>query len=361
MSPADPADRATAHLPGFDLTTPSSLAAKGKDVSHVLPHGLPLFAAAGNAADTRSAAPPKTSGRADAPGPAAGSRRTPPLLHPVPEPRGMAEHLPAADERNAAAADSSKDAGPVARLRHLVAGLEAGWPGTPPTCLSLGLPDIHRHFPGPGLPCGALHEVIAATHGDTPSAFGFAVALMACASHARAGPAWLVVSRRGADFGMPYGHGLHRLGLDAGRLFLVETRAGKDALWAMEEILRAQAGAAVVAAVVESDLDLTMSRRLNLAAAAAGTPLVLLRPPAAAGISAATTRWRIAAAPSGRDRFGAFAGGRWQAALERCRNGGAGHWTLEWDHAAHRFRLAEIVADPAPAARASPRGFRHAG
>ncbi len=256
---------------------------------------------------------------------------------------------------------SGKDVASIAGLRRMVARLETGWLGTPSTYLPLGLPDIHRHLSGPGLPCGALHEVIAAAHGDTPASFGFVLALMACASQARRGPALLVVSRQGADFGTPYGHGLRQLGLDVGRLILVETRSGKDALWAVEEILRSDTGAAVVAGVVESSLDLTMSRRLNLAASTAGAPLVLLRPPAATGTSAATTRWRVAAAPAGRDRFNAFASWRWQVALERCRNGRAGRWQLEWDHVAHRFRLAEIVADHAPAACASPQGIRRAG
>ena len=81
----------------------------------------------------------------------------------------------------------------------------------------------------------------------------------------------------------------------------------------------------MVAGAIAGSLDLTTSRRLNLAAAAHATPLVLLRAPAAAGTSAAATRWRIAAAPAARDRFGAFAGPRWRVALERCRNGRPGH------------------------------------
>ncbi|TWT05963.1 ImuA family protein [Reyranella sp. CPCC 100927] len=231
-----------------------------------------------------------------------------------------------------------------------MARLETSWHGAPPSYLPLGLPEIHRHLSGPGLPCGALHEVLAAAHGDTPASFGFILALMAGAVQARRGPAVLVVSRQAADFGLPYGHGLQAFGLDVGRLLLVRTRAGKDALWAVEEILRSDAGAAVVAGAVESNLDLTMSRRLNLAAATAGTPLLLQRPPSATATSAATTRWRIAAAPASRDRFDAFAHWRWQASLERCRNGRPGHWTLEWDHVAHRLRLAEVVADRTPAA-----------
>jgi protein ImuA len=248
----------------------------------------------------------------------------------------------------------------IAALRQTVARLENAWLGAPPAYLSLGLPDLHHHLPGPGLPCGALHEVIAAAHGDTPAATGFVFAVMACALQARRGPALLVVSRQAADFGRPYGHGLRTFGLDVGRLLLVEARAGKEALWVLEEILRSDAGPAVVAGAVETDLDLTMSRRLNLAAAAAGTPLLLLRPPAAAGTSAATTRWRIAAAPASRDRFGAFGNWRWQVMLERCRNGRAGRWELEWDHVAHRFGVAEVVVDRAPAAGPGDQDVRHA-
>jgi protein ImuA len=173
-----------------------------------------------------------------------------------------------------------------------------------------------------------------------------------------------------ADFGQVYGHGLHQLGIDVGRLMLVETKTDKDALWAMEETLRSQARPALVAGALAGELDLTMSRRLNLAAAAHGSPLALLRAPAATGASAAATRWRIGTAPAGKDRFGAFQHWRWRVALERCRNGRPGQWLIEWDHVAHRFRMVEGVADRAPAAGAGrspgfgPRlseGLRRAG
>jgi protein ImuA len=243
-----------------------------------------------------------------------------------------------------------------------VADLEcATLPDTARAGLSLGLPVIDRHFPGAGLACGALHEVVAATHGDRPAAFGFVVALMARALAARPGPVILIAPRRCfADFGKPYGHGLRQLGLDVGRLVLIETRGDKDALWAMGEALRSKATAAVAGAL-ERDLDLTMSRRLSLAATASGTPLLLLEPSPAAGASAAATRWRVAAAPAARDRYGAFARCRWSVGLERCRNGRTGQWLFEWDHVAHRFRLAEVLADRAPVEGAGPKGFRLAG
>jgi protein ImuA len=250
----------------------------------------------------------------------------------------------------------------IPALRQIVAKLGSGFPDAAPVQLPFGLPEIDRHFPGSGLTGGALHEVIAASHGDRPAAFGFAIALTIQALTARRGPAVLIATRRCfADFGQPYGHGLRRLGLDVGRLVLVETRLDKDALWAMEEALQPEVAAAAVAGAVEGDLDLTMSRRLNLAAAGSGAPLILLRPPITAGTSAAATRWRIAAAPAGRDRFGTFAFCRWSVALERCRNGRPGHWLLEWNHVAHRFGLAEILVDRAPAAGAGQDSRRLAG
>jgi protein ImuA len=230
------------------------------------------------------------------------------------------------------------------------------------------------------LPCGVLNEVVAA-HADHPAAFGFLIALTTLGQttlglttlglRARPEPAVLpavlVATRRAlSDFGDPYGHGLAQLGLDVGRLILVETRTDKDALWAIEETLRSEARPAMVAGALAGGLDLTSSRRLNLAAAPRRTPLVLLSGANATGTSAAAARWRISAAPAARDRFGAFAAPRWHVALERCRLGNhrgrlmnrPGTWLIEWNHVAHRFRVVAGLADRPPAAGA---GLRHVG
>jgi hypothetical protein len=177
-----------------------------------------------------------------------------------------------------------------------------------------------------------------------------------------AGPAFLVASRRAlADLGRPYGRGLEQAGLDPSRLVLVETGSDKDALWALEEVLSSGARPSVVAGAIAAPLGLTESRRLNLAAARRGTPLLVLGPPGTA-TSAAATRWHIAAAPTSRDRFEALAQPRWHIALERCRHGRPGEWLIEWDHATYRFRLAASLADRAPAAGARPkRASRQAG
>ena len=235
----------------------------------------------------------------------------------------------------------------IAALRETVERLEAG-PGGSRLEGAFGtvgprqgpqLPDWG--LPGPGIACGALNEVIAAAPADKPAALGFLFSLTAAALRISPGPAVFIAAQRAlTELGTLYGHGLAQLGLDVGRLILVETETDKDALWAIEETLRSQARPAMVAGALAGGLDLTSGRRLNLSAAPQRTPLIVLRA-AAAQASAAATRWRIAAAPAARDRFGLLAHFRWHAALERCRNGRPGAWLIEWDHASHRFHLAE--------------------
>jgi protein ImuA len=230
--------------------------------------------------------------------------------------------------------------------------LETAALGGNPAHLPLGVLEVESCLPEPGLRCGVLHEVGAAGPGDQPAALGFLCALMACALKARPGVGVFIASRRGlADGGDPYGHGLNQLGVDLGRFLLVKARTAQEALWALEEGLRSEAAPAVVAGAVESPLDFTASRRLNLAAAVHGTPLLLLRAREGLGASAAATRWRIGAAPAARDAFGAIGRWRWAVALERCRHGRSGEWVFEWDHAAHRFHLAAGLAAGALAAR----------
>ena len=225
----------------------------------------------------------------------------------------------------------------LALLRKAVDSLQTIPAAALPKPVAAGLgPSLTSGLPGPGLPCGVLNEVTAG-EADRPAAFGFLAGLLAAALRTRTGPAVFVAARRALDFGRPYGHGLTQLGLDVGRLIFIETETDRDALWALEETLRSEARPAMVAGVVGRGLDLTQSRRLNLAAAVHTTPLVVMRGAKAAGTSAAATRWRLAAAPAALDRFGAFDRWRWQATLERCRNGRTGQWLIEWNCETYRF------------------------
>ena len=190
--------------------------------------------------------------------------------------------------------------------------------------LAFGLSDLDAALSGGGLPLGCLHEVGAE---DSGAGTAFAAALLARLATAEAPAVWIL---RGRDL---HAAGLAAYGLTPDRLIAVRAPRDTDALWAMEEALRCKRLSAVLGEV--GRLDLTASRRLQLAAEASGVTGFLLniaaRRPATA--SAAVTRWRIAPAPSAPTEPGVGAP-RWEVALERCRGGRPGAWLLEWQDGA---------------------------
>jgi protein ImuA len=137
--------------------------------------------------------------------------------------------------------------------------------------------------------------------------------------------------------------------LTPAQLIVAQARDTADILWAMEEGLRAGRFAAVLGEDIAPDL--TATRRLQLAAEARGTTALLLAPPSektASRLSAATTRWRIASLPAARPERPC-----WQLTLERCRGGGSGAWSVEWNHEALYFDLAAALVDRPMAAASS--------
>ena len=207
----------------------------------------------------------------------------------------------------------------------------------------LALAAVDAALKGGLSPCG-LHEVAAADHRATPAAFGFLLAL-AASFLSRAGTlVWVMEKKERWNFGMPYGPGLMALGLDPGAFVFVRGESTKDALWAMEEALRVGGVDAAIGARPRA-MDLTASRRLQLAAENAGAPILLFRAHDDANASVAVTRWRVAPMPASCDRFGFLERPRWHVSLERARGGRNGAWDMEWDRDALSLRLASGLGD----------------
>lgn len=241
-------------------------------------------------------------------------------------------------------------AGVLADLRARIRRIE-GAGGEGGRTLPFGIDAVDGHLPDGGLPLGCLHAVAAQ---DPGAGTGFAAALLARLATPRTPALWIL---RGRDL---YAPGLAAYGLTPDRLVAVRAVRPVDALWAMEEALRCSTLSAVLGEL--EGLDLTASRRLQLAAESSGVTGFLLDVSAGAvasggrnrlaagrlvegrraeGLSAAVTRWRLDAAPSldgEEDAVPRPAGGppglgkpRWSVALDRCRGGRPGHWTLSWD------------------------------
>jgi protein ImuA len=209
---------------------------------------------------------------------------------------------------------------------------------------AMGLPELDRHLPAQGLLRGGLHDVSPRAHGDQPAAMGFALAL-ALRRLADAGERrpllWCRLAAHEREFGRLYGHGLERLGLPRHRFVTVTLRKSASLLWTMEEALKSGAVAAVIGDADAAHADLTVTRRLSLAAAAGKCAAILSFTKAEAAATASHTRWTAAAVPSRSPPHDAQGLGApcWSIELTRARGGRPGAWILEWHHAQSRFSL----------------------
>jgi protein ImuA len=240
----------------------------------------------------------------------------------------------------AAAPKEGPRAAVLAELRRRVRAIEGG--GAAGTAvLPLDAAPIDAALAG-GLAPGALHELGGGQAQDGAATHFAALLAGRAASAGRRPVLWI------AGEGDLYAPGLAACGLPPERLLLAHARRRADALWAMEEAARSGALAAVVGEVEGADL--TAGRRLQLAAEAGGTLTILLVRRSGAGLatpSAATTRWRVAAAPGGLAPGAPGVGeARWRLELLRCRGGRPGSWLV----AAAGGRV-EVVEPAAPERR----------
>ncbi|OYW21392.1 MAG: hypothetical protein B7Z52_00915 [Burkholderiales bacterium 12-64-5] len=195
-------------------------------------------------------------------------------------------------------------------------------------------------LPGGGLARAAMHEVAASTPG---SAAAFCAVLLA-----RSGGTVLWIAA-GAPSLQAWPPGLARCGLAPANLVLVRAEAWADALWAMEEALRCPAVTGALLAPpwdgAPARLDLTATRRLQLAAETGGALGLLLRPDLSSqGLpgpdpSAASTSWRVEPLPSAGAGHG-LGDPRWQLELLRARGGRpGGPWAVTWRAASGAMEL----------------------
>lgn len=238
---------------------------------------------------------------------------------------------------------------PLQSLRETLRGLERaeGFRAkTGQAALPFGIEALDSLWPEGGLPRGALHEIAGAEPGlgSFAAVTGFAASLAG-----RSGSAVLWCAR-GREL---YGPGLAAMGLGSQRLIVAEARGDKDLLSAMEEGLRSGVLGAVVGEVER--MDLTASRRLQLAAEKTGCMALVLRRPekrpgkygrADAPITAAS-RWRVGPAPAigPQDFYQIQPAHLWRLELARSRCGAHGSWIVEAPDAQGHLRLPALLAD----------------
>ncbi|MCD2325008.1 protein ImuA [Sphingomonas sp. IC-56] len=195
-------------------------------------------------------------------------------------------------------------------------------PATDYRVIPFGLSRLDARLAGGGLRAGALHEVTAqsCSLADDAAATLFLAGVAAREARHAAGPVLWVSCR--TDL---YAPGLSQAGLLSANVIYAQPRDDQALLAVAEDAVLDGTPAAVVAEVTK--ISMVASRRLQLVAADADIPVLLLRRRRArdqdplAEPSAAWTRWRIGSAPSERLSVPGVARARWSVEAARQRGG----------------------------------------
>jgi protein ImuA len=237
--------------------------------------------------------------------------------------------------------------------------------------LPLGVESLDSALAG-GLALGRVH-MLCGRPGHDGALTGFAVALLRriLAQTDEAAPVvWCPAAAGGS--GMLYAAGLAALGLDPGRLLIVDSPSPGARLAALEDILRTEGLAAVIVEYDRvsqtSDYWMRLARRAQLAAEASGvTGLLLGWPVAASGFD---SLWHIAPSSLTKSSASALPSGHssrhpswhpcWQVELRHARGGRPWSSQLSWDAYANslseirREHETEAVPEPLPFAPPGP-------
>ena len=224
--------------------------------------------------------------------------------------------------------------------------------------LPFNIPQIDACLGG-GLARNALHEIRTDLSRDIAAASGFLLGLLSLIiKHHDGQILWASDPAVRCDAGTPFPQGLANYGFDPRRLILVNSGNFKSALWSAGEAVSCKNLAGVVLHVAGNpkSLDLTATRKLQLAAHRQGTTVFILRQAGAEEASAGLTRWRVRPAPSIDPNCNTHLGPtRLALSLERNRNGATGDWCLAWNPDERAFENVEAASlNHAPDKTAKP-------
>ena len=166
----------------------------------------------------------------------------------------------------------------VAHLRRAVARIENTHGPRAARAERLSLTRALDRRLGGGLPSDGLCEIAPAAPADATAAFGFALALAARFMAGRGAGLLAIEDFALLQGGVPFGPGLVAHGLDLSRLVFVRAPDAPALFQTMEDALKSGALAVVIGEVWRlAKYDLSVSRRLTLAARAGPTPALLVR------------------------------------------------------------------------------------
>jgi protein ImuA len=204
--------------------------------------------------------------------------------------------------------------------------------------IELGL--INQAFPNAQFPVAAVHEFVVSKSEDAASTSGFICGVLAALVQNKGATIWI------SPYRIIFPPALQSFVVSPQKIIFIHLKKEKERLWAMEEALKCNGLAAVIAEIPE--LSFTASRRLQLAVEKSQvTGFILRQNPRALNITACTTRWKITSLASGLPgKMPGVGFPRWNVELLKVRNGSTGNWQIEF--IAGRFRHITPIAALTP-------------
>lgn len=201
----------------------------------------------------------------------------------------------------------------------------------------IDLGPINAAFPNAVFPTGVIHEFLCPVTEQAAAASGFVSALTGHLMQHGGACIWISVART------LFPPSLKAFGIEPDKVIFIDLQRTKDALWTLEEALKCEGIAAVIAEIPE--IGFTQSRRLQLAVEQSKVTGFILRTSSRnAGTTACVARWHITSLPSAIENDMPGVGyPRWQVELLKVRNGRNGTWKIEWSEG----RFSPIQEQPA--------------
>jgi len=189
---------------------------------------------------------------------------------------------------------------------------------------SIGLGPIEAAFPNGIFPRGVIHEFLSTAPEHAAASSGFICGLLHALMENSKVCLWISTSRT------LFPPALKAFGVAPDRIIFVDLKSEKDVLWAVEEALKCEGLAAVIAEIKE--VNFSQSRRLQLAVEQSKVTGFLLRTaPSSLKTTACAARWKITPLASETEEgLPGLGYPRWEVELLKVRHGAPGSWKMEW-------------------------------
>src|SRR5678815_1867107 len=202
----------------------------------------------------------------------------------------------------------------------------------------IDLGTINYSFPHSQFPLGVNHEFLCNDHEALTSSSGFIAGILSSLLKKGGASVWISSSHT------IFPPALVSFGINPAQFIFIKLRNQKEILWTIEEALKCEGLIAVVGEV--SCVDLTISRRLQLATEQTGVTGFLLRThQRILNTTACFCRWQIHSLQSEtEDGLPGVGFPRLNVELLKVRNGKPGSWQVEWANG----KFNEVVVKTSP-------------